>query len=108
VLTGIQIAHMSDDDLKNAFKGTFIFARSTPDDKLRLVRLLKEKGVNVMLAGNMGNGALNVLMFHGIEVYRGCSGDVRMVTEAFLKGNIEDSGQGCHQHGQHHENNCTH
>jgi len=76
--------------------------------KSNIAGLLKEKGVNVMLAGNMGNGALNVLMFHGIEVYRGCSGDVRMVTEAFLKGNIEDSGQGCHQHGQHHENNCTH
>ncbi len=57
VLTGIQIAHMSDDDLKNAFKGTFIFARSTPDDKLRLVRLLKEKGEIVAVTGDGINDA---------------------------------------------------
>ena len=62
-----------------------------------------------MLAGNMGGGALNVLNSFGIEVYRGCSGDVRLVTEAFLKGTITDSGEGCHHHemqGEDHQ--CNH
>ena len=51
----------------------------------------------------MGNGALNVLQSHGIEVYRGCSGDVRQLTENFLQGKIGDSGEGCHHHEQHGE-----
>ena len=62
-----------------------------------------------MLAGNMGGGALNVLNRHGIDVYRGCSGDVLELTESFLKGKIGDSGVGCshHEHeGEEHQ--CSH
>lgn len=71
--------------------------------------ILQKMGVNVMLAGNMGNGALNVLSFHGIDVYRGCTGNVRHLVEAFLNGNIEDSGEGCHSHERHQEgHNCNH
>ncbi|HCT29240.1 MAG TPA: dinitrogenase iron-molybdenum cofactor biosynthesis protein [Bacteroidales bacterium] len=57
---------------------------------------LKEIGVSVMLAGNMGGGALNVLNNQGIKVVRGCSGDVTKVAEDYLKGQISDSGEGCH------------
>jgi predicted Fe-Mo cluster-binding NifX family protein len=69
--------------------------------KSNIASVLKEKGVTVMLAGNMGNGALNVLNSHGIEVFRGCSGDVQQLVETFLKGKVEDSGEGCHQHENH-------
>lgn len=77
--------------------------------KSNIAAVLYEMGVGVMLAGNMGGGALNVLKNHGINVYRGCSGDVRQLTEAFLEGKIGDSGEGC----QHHEHNgeehqCNH
>jgi len=63
---------------------------------------LKQIGVSVMLAGNMGGGALNVLNSQGINVVRGCSGDVKKVAEAFLAGNINDSGIGCDHHDHHH------
>jgi len=77
--------------------------------KSNIASVLKEKGVNVMLAGNMGNGALNVLQSHGVEVYRGCSGDVRQQTEAFLQGRIGDFGEGCHHHEVHgEEHQCNH
>ena len=77
--------------------------------KSDIAAVLKGKGVGVMLAGNMGNGALNVLTSHGIEVYRGCSGDARLVTVGFLEGNIGDSGEGCHHHEQHgEEHQCNH
>lgn len=66
--------------------------------KSNIAVVLKEKGVGVMLAGNMGNGALNVLMSQGIEVYRGNTGDVRILTETFLQGSVGDSGNGCSQH----------
>jgi predicted Fe-Mo cluster-binding NifX family protein len=71
--------------------------------KSNIAGILQEMGVGVMLAGNMGDGALRVLTMHGIEVYRGNQGDVREVTEAYLQGKISDSGQGCHQHGGHGE-----
>ena len=70
--------------------------------KSNIASVLKEMNVSVMLAGNMGNGALNVLQIQGIEVYRGCSGDVRQVADAFLQGEVGDSGLGC----QSHEHEC--
>ena len=77
--------------------------------KSNIAAILQEIGVGIMLAGNMGNGALNVLNSYGIEVYRGCSGDVRQVAEAFLLGKIDDSGEGCHHHEQHGEGHqCNH
>lgn len=77
--------------------------------KSNIASVLREKGVSVMLAGNMGDGALNVLRHQGIEVYRGCSGDVRQVAEAFLQGSVDDSGIGCNHHGHNGEgHSCNH
>ena len=77
--------------------------------KSNIGAILEEKGVSVMLAGNMGAGALNVLKNHGIEVYRGCSGDVLQLVESFLKGKIADSGEGCNHHREHEgEHVCNH
>ncbi len=67
--------------------------------KSDLAPLLQRMGVNLMLAGNMGAGALQILGSHGIEVIRGCSGDVAHVVENYLAGKLRDSGQGCEQHG---------
>lgn len=77
--------------------------------KSNIAEILKEQGVSVMLAGNMGNGALNVLTNHGIDVYRGCSGDVHEITQNFLLGKISDSGKGCRSHEHHgEEHHCSH
>ncbi|MBQ4278663.1 MAG: NifB/NifX family molybdenum-iron cluster-binding protein [Rikenellaceae bacterium] len=62
--------------------------------------VLAARGVTVMLAGNMGQGAVNVLSGNGITVVRGCSGDVRAVAEAYLAGSLADSGDVCRQHGE--------
>lgn len=75
--------------------------------KSNIASVLQQKEVTVMLAGNMGNGALNVLNRHGINVYRGCSGDVKKLTEAYLNGQLSDSGMGCdHHHEEGHQ--CQH
>ena len=66
--------------------------------KSNVVSTLAEMGVKVMLAGNMGNGAVNVLNDNGIEVYRGCAGELREVVEAWLNGKVRDSGVGCNAH----------
>lgn len=77
--------------------------------KSNIASVLKDLGVTVMLAGNMGNGALNVLHNQGIEVSRGCQGDVQLVAQAYLDGKIGDSGISCQQHEAHGEGHvCNH
>lgn len=64
--------------------------------KSGIASVLSQKGVSVMLAGNMGPGAVNVLNNNGIEVYRGCSGDAVSVVREFIAGQIKDSAESCH------------
>jgi predicted Fe-Mo cluster-binding NifX family protein len=66
--------------------------------KSNIVHTLSQMGVQVMLAGNMGDGAVNVLKSKGITVIRGCSGETKTVTERWLTGVIVDSGDACHEH----------
>lgn len=71
--------------------------------KSNIVHTLSKMGVSLMLAGNMGQGAVNVLASQGIRVLRGCCGDVKAVTEQWLSGSLKDSGIACsiHEHGCH-------
>ncbi|MEQ8155683.1 MAG: NifB/NifX family molybdenum-iron cluster-binding protein [Clostridiaceae bacterium] len=66
--------------------------------KSNIAGTLAEKGVKMMLAGNMGDGAVRVLKNSGIEVLRGCSGDIRTVALEWLNGSLDDSGDSCHEH----------
>ena len=69
--------------------------------KSGIAPVLKQMGVVVMLAGNMGQGAKNVLEAQRIEVIRGCSGDVEELVAAYLAGNIQDNGEICAHHDCH-------
>ena len=69
--------------------------------KQGIVFVLRQKGVQVMLAGNIGEGAKNVLEAQRIEVVRGCSGDVDELVREYLSGNISDNGQACDHHDCH-------
>ena len=57
VLTGSEISKMNDDEMKRMIKETFVFARVTPEDKLRLVRLFRENGEVVAVTGDGINDA---------------------------------------------------
>lgn len=63
--------------------------------KTNIIPELAKKGVTVMLAGNMGGGAVTMLKRFGMEVFRGLSGDPKSAVQAWLAGKIEDSGVGC-------------
>jgi predicted Fe-Mo cluster-binding NifX family protein len=72
-----------------------------------IAQILAERGVSVMLAGNIGAGAINHLNEFGIEVVRGCYGQADLVIAEYLKGTIIDNQQtctehegGCHDHGE--------
>ncbi len=64
--------------------------------------LLAEAGVTLMLAGNMGQGAVNVLAANGIAVVRGCSGSIDDAVALYLRGELSDNQQICDHH------DCTH
>ena len=51
-----------------------------------------------MLAGNMGEGAKNVLEGNDIKVVRGQSGNIDELVAAYIAGNVKDSGESCSHH----------
>ena len=66
--------------------------------KSGIVLVLRQKGVQVMLAGNIGEGAKNVLESNEIKVIRGCSGDIDKLVSDYLAGNVVDNGEICNHH----------
>ena len=70
--------------------------------KSDIASVLQQKGVKQMLAGNMGAGALSKLNAFGIDVVRGCDGNVDNLVEKYLNGEIKDSGESCEHHHHHH------
>lgn len=58
VITGDELDKISDEQLKKLILRTSVFARTRPEDKLRLVTLLKEMGFVVGVTGDGVNDAL--------------------------------------------------
>ena len=78
--------------------------------KSNIASVLAEHGVTTMLAGGIGEGAINVLNKCNIEVVRGCTGNTKDIVNNYLDGKIIDSGESClhhaHEHGKGHQ--CSH
>lgn len=70
--------------------------------KSNIATTLAALGVEWMLAGNMGQGAVNVLTAQNIRVVRGCSGPVDTVAAEWLKGNVTDTLVACDHHDCNH------
>jgi magnesium-transporting ATPase (P-type) len=56
-LTGAQIEAMSDEELAEAVPGTAVFARASPEHKLRIVRAQQSRGAIVAMTGDGVNDA---------------------------------------------------
>ncbi len=68
--------------------------------KSNLIPTLLDMGVSVLVAGNMGEGAVVRLRQSGIQVYRGASGAVEAAVTAYLEGRLADRDEVCtHHHG---------
>lgn len=63
---------------------------------------LGQQGVEVLICGGIGQGAVHALEAAGIALYGGTRGDVDEVVSAYLQGMIEQqAGANCdHAHGQ--------
>lgn len=69
---------------------------------------LAELDVKIMLAGGIGDGAVNKLASQGIQVVRNCKGDVHQLVEDYLAGKIEDGGSNCAAHSHEEKHVCNH
>ena len=68
-----------------------------------LAGLLGEEGVDVLICGGIGGGAHSALMDKGIKVFAGAEGSADEAVEAYLKGELTDSGVNCDHHGEDHK-----
>lgn len=69
--------------------------------KSNIASTLQQMGVTMMLAGNIGSGAIEKLNAHNIRIIRGCSGAVEDTIAAFIAGTLADSGLTCAHHECH-------
>jgi len=76
--------------------------------KSNIAGVLRQMNVALMLAGNMGEGAFNMLQMHGIQVIRGCSGKTDEVVSKYLEDKLMDNGVLCSHHGHNHEHGHGH
>ena len=71
-----------------------------------LAGLLSGRAVDVLICGGIGAGAQNALAEWGIELCAGASGDADKAVEAYLKGELVNTGANCDHHGEGHS--CGH
>ena len=71
-----------------------------------LADFLAQNGVNVLICGELGNGAQNALSATGIDVISGASGDTDHAVEMYLADKLTSAGVNCDHHG-HHEDTAS-
>lgn len=63
---------------------------------------LDDKGVNVIISGGMGGGAVDIFNEKNIEVITGAQGKAEDLVTSYLLGELVSTGSVCHEH-QHHD-----
>ncbi|MGE0088119.1 MAG: NifB/NifX family molybdenum-iron cluster-binding protein [Bacteroidales bacterium] len=100
------------DDNKNVTNKEIMKSPEGCGCKSNIAGVLSQQGVFLMLAGNMGEGAFQMLSRFGIQVIRGCSGNTENLIKEFLSDKLIDNGQLCaHHHGHDHNgegHQCNH
>ena len=67
-----------------------------------LAGLLAGKGIDVLICGGIGGGAQAALQQRGIELCAGASGSADEAVEAYLRGELVNTGANCDHHGEGH------
>ena len=79
-----------------------------------LAGLLEGKKIDVLICGGIGGGAQAALAEHGIELCAGASGNADQAVEAYLRGELVNTGANCDHHsgehscGEHGDDHCGH
>ena len=67
-----------------------------------LAGLLKNNAIDVLICGGIGGGAQAALEQAGIELCAGASGNADEAAEAYLRGELVNTGANCNHHGEGH------
>ena len=74
-----------------------------------LAGLLSQDGIDVLICGGIGGGAINALGQAGIEVYAGAAGSPDAAVEALLAGTLPKAGEAtCHSDHAHSHSCANH
>lgn len=76
--------------------------------KSNIASELAQMDVRIMLAGGIGDGAVNKLASQNIQVIRNCKGDVHQLVKDYLAGKIQDGGSNCAAHAHEEGHVCSH
>ena len=90
----------------DAENGKIVSEESVPNPGHRpgfLPNFLADRGVEVIISGGMGGGAVDIFNERNVEVVLGAQGDARTAVEAYLRGELESTGSICHEHEHAHE-----
>lgn len=71
-----------------------------------LAKVLADQGVDVLICGGLGGGALEALTQAGIEVVAGAEGDADEAVRAYLGGSLVSTGANCDHHDHEEGNSC--
>lgn len=71
-----------------------------------LAALLGKNAIDVVICGGIGGGAQSALEAQGIELCAGASGNADEAVEAYLRGELINTGANCDHHGEGHS--CGH
>ncbi len=69
-----------------------------------LPNFLADNGAQVVIAGGMGGGAVDIFHERNVVVIVGVQGDARTAAESYLKGELKSTGAVCHEHE--HQGEC--
>lgn len=76
--------------------------------KSYMASVLAQSGVEILIPGGIGNGAVNVLTSNGIKTVKGASGNVSNAVGSYLQGKLVDSGDICQSHSHDPNHVCQH
>lgn len=109
--TGTQLCphfgHCESFMLFEAENGIIVSEQSVPNPGHKrgfLPNFLAGKGVNVMIAGSIGGGAIDIFNKRGVTVVTGAQGGAKEAAQAYLDGTLSSTGEQCHAHA--HQDSC--
>jgi len=93
--------HCENFNIYDVVEGKIVNEESIPNPGHKpgfLPNFLHDLGVNVIVSGGMGGGAVDIFNGHGIEVIVGSEGKAVEAIEKYLKGELKSTGSVCNEH----------
>ncbi len=100
MVTG-HFGHCEHFNIFNTENGKVVSSEAVPNPGHKpgfLPNFLNDLGVNVVISGGMGGGAVDIFNEKGIEVIVGAMGEAQNAVEMYLSGILKSTGSVCHDH----------